>query len=80
MCVQQLNHILCVKAAAGWFFEPFGLAFGEDTAQLILFVIDGLEGLTALDVNIARMLRKSKKDVILVVNKADFDDDKHGLC
>jgi len=54
--------------------------FAIDTAQLILFVIDGLEGLTALDVNIARMLRKSKKDVLLVVNKADFDDDKVDLA
>ncbi len=54
--------------------------FAIDTAQLILFVIDGLEGLTALDINIARMLRKSKKDVLLVVNKADFDDDKVDLA
>ncbi|HEY9249945.1 MAG TPA: ribosome biogenesis GTPase Der [Rariglobus sp.] len=54
--------------------------FAIDTARLILFVIDGLEGLTALDVNIARMLRKSKKDVLLVVNKADFDDDKVDLA
>jgi hypothetical protein len=36
LCIQQLDHILCVKAAAGWFFEPVGLAFGEDTTQLIL--------------------------------------------
>ena len=54
--------------------------FAIDTAQLILFVIDGLEGLTALDINIARMLRKSKKDVLLVINKADFDDDKVDLA
>lgn len=54
--------------------------FAIETARLILFVIDGLEGLTALDVNIARMLRKSKKDVLLVVNKADFDDDKVDLA
>lgn len=54
--------------------------FAIETAQLILFVIDGLEGLTALDARIAQMLRKSKKDVLLVVNKADFDDDKVDLA
>ena len=56
------------------------VGFAIDTAQLILFVIDGLEGLTSLDMTIARMLRKSKKDVLLVVNKADFDDDKVDLA
>lgn len=54
--------------------------FAIETATLILFVIDGLEGLTALDLTIASMLRRSKKDVLLVVNKADFDDDKIDLA
>ncbi len=52
------------------------VSFAIATASLILFVIDGLEGLTALDEKIAGLLRKSKKPVRLVVNKADFDDDK----
>ncbi len=50
--------------------------FAMDTAALILFVIDGLEGLTSLDQKIAALLRRSKKPVRLVINKADFDDDK----
>ena len=50
--------------------------FAMDTAALILFVIDGLEGLTSLDQKIAAQLRRSKKPVRLVINKADFDDDK----
>jgi GTP-binding protein len=50
--------------------------FAIATAGLILFVIDGLEGLTALDERIAAMLRRSKKPVRLVINKADFDDEK----
>jgi GTPase len=53
--------------------------FAIGTASLILFVVDGLEGLSALDENIAVMLRRSKKPVRLVVNKADFDDDKVDL-
>ena len=39
-------------------------------------MIDGIDGITALDVKIAQMLRKSKKSVLLVVNKADFDESK----
>lgn len=50
--------------------------FARDTADLILFVIDGLAGVTALDERIAAWLRRSKKPVLLVVNKADFNDDK----
>jgi GTP-binding protein len=50
--------------------------FAINTASLILFVIDGLSGLSSLDEKIATMLRRSKKNVRLVINKADFDDDK----
>ncbi len=53
--------------------------FAIATASLILFVVDGLSGLSSLDEKIAQMLRKSKKKVRLVVNKADFDDDKIAL-
>lgn len=52
------------------------VSFAIQTSSLILFVIDGLEGLTSLDEKIAAMLRKSKKPVRLVINKADFDDEK----
>jgi GTPase len=54
--------------------------FAIATASLILFLIDGLEGLTSLDEKIAKMLRKSKKTVRLVINKADFDDEKIELA
>ncbi len=53
--------------------------FAIGTATLILFVVDGLSGLTALDEKIAQMLRRSKKRVRLVVNKADFGDEKIAL-
>mgnify|MGYP001193062900 FL=1 len=56
------------------------VGFAIDAADLILFVIDGLEGITSLDTRIAQMLRKGKKDVLLVVNKADFDDEKIELA
>jgi GTP-binding protein len=52
------------------------VSFAIATASLILFVIDGLSGLSSLDEKIATMLRRGKKTVRLVINKADFDDDK----
>lgn len=42
-----------------------------ETAQVILFFVDGREGLTSSDYDVADMLRRSKKPVILVVNKVD---------
>lgn len=42
-----------------------------DEARVILFLLDGREGLTALDQEIAVLLRKSGKPVIPVVNKID---------
>lgn len=42
-----------------------------DTANVILFFVDGREGLTTSDYDVADMLRRSKKPVILVVNKID---------
>lgn len=52
------------------------VGFAIDAATLILFVVDGLDGITALDDRIAARLRRGKKSVILVVNKADFNDEK----
>ena len=42
-----------------------------DMAHIILFVVDGKSGLTAADREVAQILRKTKKPVILVVNKID---------
>ncbi len=42
-----------------------------ETALVILFFVDGKEGLTTSDYDVADMLRRSKKPVILVVNKID---------
>lgn len=48
-----------------------------ETAQVILFFVDGKEGLTSSDYDVADMLRRSKKPVILVVNKIDeYAEDK----
>jgi len=42
-----------------------------EEAQIIIFLVDVLTGITDYDENIANMLRKSTKPVILVVNKVD---------
>jgi GTP-binding protein len=44
-------------------------------AEVILFVVDGKDGLTPVDSDLARRLRRVKKPVILIINKVD--DDKH---
>ncbi|MBR2903066.1 MAG: ribosome biogenesis GTPase Der [Clostridia bacterium] len=42
-----------------------------DTADVILFFTDGREGLSTSDYDVADILRRSKKPIILVVNKID---------
>ena len=43
-----------------------------DTADLICFFTDAREGLTEDDREVANMLRRAKKPIILVVNKIDY--------
>lgn len=42
-----------------------------ETAQVILLMLDGREELTSSDYDVAEKLRRSKKPVILVINKVD---------
>lgn len=42
-----------------------------DMADVIVFMVDGKEGLTTADREVATMLRRTGKEVILVVNKID---------
>src|SRR4026207_693097 len=44
-------------------------------SDLLLFVLDGKEGLSPLDKELARMLRKSQKPIVLAINK--IDNEKH---
>ena len=44
---------------------------GLATADVALFVIDGREGVTALDRDVARWLRRQGKPVILIANKTE---------
>src|SRR6267378_2640970 len=44
-------------------------------SDLLLFVVDAKDGLSPIDQDLARTLRKSRKPIVVVVNK--IDDDKH---
>ena len=44
-------------------------------SDLLLFVVDAQEGLSPIDEEVARLLRKSQKPVVLAINK--IDDGKH---
>jgi GTP-binding protein len=46
------------------------------TSEALLFVVDGQDGLTLLDADLAKQLRRVKKPIVLVVNKIDHA--KHG--
>ena len=42
-----------------------------EEADVLVFVVDAKEGITPLDLEVARILRKQKKPVIVAVNKVD---------
>src|SRR5437764_834332 len=44
-------------------------------SDLLLFVVDAKEGLSPIDEDLARTLRRSRKPIVLVVNK--IDNEKH---
>ena len=47
------------------------VALAIDEADIILFLVDAKEGLTPMDEDVADMLRRCDKKVLLVVNKCD---------
>ncbi|MDR1098051.1 MAG: ribosome biogenesis GTPase Der [Tannerella sp.] len=72
----------------GWVVNPEDVFEGEinkqvqvaiEEADVILFVVDVLTGITDLDDEVARILRRSRKPVVLAVNKAD-NYDMHALA
>ena len=54
-----------------------GAARAMKESDLILFVVDGQDGLNPMDRELARIVRKVRKPVLLLVNK--IDDPKHQL-
>lgn len=52
---------------------------GLTAARLVLFVVDAREGLTLLDEEVARHLRRSDADVLLVANKCETREAQQAL-
>ncbi|MBE3102147.1 MAG: 50S ribosome-binding GTPase, partial [Firmicutes bacterium] len=50
-----------------------------ETADVILFMVDGKEGVTPTDMDVANILRKTDKPVVLVVNKIDTLEEEASL-
>ena len=50
-----------------------------DQADVVVFVVDGKEGLTSSDLLVRDILRKSKKRVIVAINKVDVKDAKDNM-
>ena len=46
-------------------------AIALEVADLLMFVVDVVDGITTIDQSLARELRRTSKPVILVINKAD---------
>lgn len=68
-----------IKSLARWQAE---IAIEE--ADILIFVVDGREGLTPADYEVADLLRRTRKPVLLVVNKMESDrntfaDDAYAL-
>jgi len=50
-----------------------------DLADVIIFLVDGMAGVTPQDTDIANLLRKSKKPIVLAVNKLDSQEREANL-
>ena len=50
-----------------------------DEADVILFLVDGMQGLTSMDQDVADLLRRTSKPVILVVNKIDTPNKEYAM-
>lgn len=68
-----------VEDTGGWEPKPSGVFFSVkkhaelaiNTADVVVFVVDSRVGITSDDEQLAKIIRKSGKPVLLVVNKAD---------
>lgn len=78
--VQWLTKEFSLVDTGGWVVNSEDIFEGEinkqvkiaiDEADVILFVVDVLNGLTDLDMDVANILRRSRKPVLVAANKAD---------
>ena len=53
---------------------------GLDEADVVLFVVDGKQGMTTLDQQAAEFIRQTGKPMLLIVNKVDGPEQEHEYC
>ena len=80
---EWLGKEFSVVDTGGWVVNSDDVFEGEirkqvmlaiDEADVILFVVDVMNGVTDLDMEVAEILRRSKTPVLLVANKTDNND------
>lgn len=80
---EWLGREFSVVDTGGWVVNSDDIFEGEirkqvlmavDEADVILFVVDVMNGVTDLDMEVAEILRRSKTPVLLVANKTDNND------
>ncbi len=80
---EWLGHEFSVVDTGGWVVNSDDIFEEEirkqvllavDEADVILFVVDVMNGVTDLDEQVASILRRSKKPIILVSNKTDSNE------
>lgn len=80
---EWLGREFSVVDTGGWVVNSDDIFEGEirkqvvlamDEADVILFVVDIMNGVTDLDMEVASILRRTKKPVIVVANKTDNND------
>ena len=77
------NHEFSVIDTGGWVVNSEDIFEGEinkqvqlatDEADLVLFMVDATNGVTDLDMQVASILRRTDKPVLLVCNKIDNNE------
>ncbi|MDY6250936.1 MAG: ribosome biogenesis GTPase Der [Bacteroidaceae bacterium] len=85
--VEWNSHEFSVVDTGGWVVKSDDIFEGEirkqvslatSEADLILFLVDVKTGITDLDEEVAKILRRSKAPVLLCVNKVDDNADRYG--
>lgn len=81
--VDWTGHEFSIVDTGGWVINSDDIFESEinkqvelaiEQADVILFVVDAMNGVTDLDDHVAEILRRSRKPVILVANKVDSND------
>lgn len=62
-----------IDLSAGTFNDEIKMqvSLAIDEADVVIFIVDGKEGITANDIAVSQLLKKSNKEVIVAINKID---------